>query len=376
MRSKVVHLTSVHPPSDIRIFFKECRSLAAAGYEVVLVTPGGKDRFVDGVQVRAITKAARRLERMTKTVWAVYRAAIRERAEIYHFHDPELIPVGLLLSLRGKRVIYDIHEDVPRLILSKYYLPVWVRSFIGNVVEVIENFAARRLSALVSATPHITKRFRHLNARVVTVQNFPLLGELADDTPATSWQRREAAVAYIGTIMVSRSIREMVGALGLLPENRAAELLLAGTYFPESLRDEVIELPGWERVRELGFLDRRAVKQALGRVRAGLVLLYPEPNYVYSQPIKMFEYMAAGIPVIASDFPLLREIVEGADCGRLVDPLDPRAIADAIEYLLGYPEKAEEMGRNGRRAVEERYNWENEKRKLLALYRELLSKSS
>jgi hypothetical protein len=162
MRSKIVHLTSVHSPSDIRIFFKECRSLAAAGYEVVLVAPGGKDRFVEGVQVRAITKAARRLERMTKIVWAVYRAAIRERAEIYHFHDPELIPVGLLLRLRGKRVIYDIHEDVPRDIRSKYYLPVWARSFIGNVVEIIENFAARRFSALVSVTPHITKRFRTL----------------------------------------------------------------------------------------------------------------------------------------------------------------------------------------------------------------------
>jgi glycosyltransferase involved in cell wall biosynthesis len=168
----------------------------------------------------------------------------------------------------------------------------------------------------------------------------------------------------------------MVGALGLLPENRAAELRLAGTYSPESLRDAVIELPGWERVRELGFLDRRAVKQALNQVRAGLVLFYPEPNHVYAGPNKMFEYMAAGIPVIASDFPLWREIVEGAGCGRLVDPLDPRAIADAIEYLLSHPEEAEAMGRNGRRAVEERYNWKNEEKKLLALYKELLSKSS
>ena len=372
MRSKVVHLTSVHSPSDIRIFFKECRSLAAAGYEVVLVAPGGKDRFVEGVQVRAITKAARRLERMTKIVWAVYRAAVRERAEIYHFHDPELIPVGLLLRLRGERVIYDVHEDVPRDILSKYYLPVWARSFIGNVVEVIENFAARRFSALVSVTPHITKRFRNLNARVVTVQNFPLLDELADDI--SSWQEREAAVAYVGMMTVSRSIREMVVALSLLPEGCTAELRLAGTYSPERLRDEVAKLPGWERVRELGFLDRRVVKQSLGRVRAGLVLFYPEPNHIYAGPNKMFEYMAAGIPVIASDFPLWREIVEGAGCGKLVDPLDPQAIADAIAYLLSHPEEAEAMGRNGRRVVEERYNWKNEEKKLLALYRKLLSR--
>jgi glycosyltransferase involved in cell wall biosynthesis len=374
--AKIAHLTSVHSPFDVRIFFKECKSLAAAGHEVVLIAPGGEDRLVEGVRIQAIAKAARRFERMTKTVWAIYRTAIREKADVYHLHDPELIPVGLLLRLRGKRVVYDVHEDVPRDILFKYYLPVRLRRFVGRAVEVVEDFAAKRFSALVCVTPHIAKRFRSFNARVVTVQNFPLLSELADDTPATSWQRREAAVAYIGTIMVSRSIREMVGALGLLPENRAAELRLAGTYSPESLRDAVIELPGWERVRELGFLDRRAVKQALNQVRAGLVLFYPEPNHVYAGPNKMFEYMAAGIPVIASDFPLWREIVEGAGCGRLVDPLDPRAIADAIEYLLSHPEEAEAMGRNGRRAVEERYNWKNEEKKLLALYKELLSKSS
>ena len=374
--TKVVHLTSVHSPSDIRIFFKECRSLAAAGYEVVLIAPGDKDRFVEGVQIRVIAKVARRFRRMTKTVLAVYRAAIREKAEIYHFHDPELIPVGLLLRMRGKRVVYDVHEDVPRDILSKYYLPVRLRSFIGNAVEIIENFAARRFFALVSVTPHITERFQNLNARVVTVQNFPLLDELTGDASATSWQQREAAVAYVGTITASRSIREMVRALGLLPGSCTAELRLAGTYSPESLRDEVTKLPGWERVRELGFLNRRGVKQTLGRVRAGLVLFYPEPNHIYAGPNKMFEYMAAGIPVIASDFPLWREIVEGAGCGKLVDPLDPRAIADAIEYLLSHPEEAEAMGRNGRRAVEERYNWKNEEKKLLALYKELLSKSS
>jgi glycosyltransferase involved in cell wall biosynthesis len=375
LMATVAHLTSVHSASDTRIFLKECKSLAGAGYDVVFIAPKDQDQVVDGVQIRAIPKARRRAERMTKTVGAVYRAAIREKADLYHFHDPELIPVGLLLRLRGKSVVYDVHEDVPQQILSKHYLPRWLRGFVGGPVRLLENFAAGRFSALVTATPHIAKRFGRLNPRVLVLQNFPLLGELVGDTLTIPWQRRDTAVAYVGGITVARGIREMVTAFSLLPEDYAAELHLAGIYSPENLRGELVKARGWERVRELGFLDRSGVREALGKVKAGLVLITPEPRYQVAWPVKMFEYMSAGIPVIVSGFPLWRSIVEVAGCGILVDPLDSRAIADAIKYLLDHPEEAEAMGQRGRRAVEELYNWKTEEKKLLALYRELLLES-
>jgi glycosyltransferase involved in cell wall biosynthesis len=373
---KTTHLTSVHNPSDVRVFVKECLTLANAGYQVVLVAAGGEERVVDGVQIRAVPKPKSRLERVTKTAWMVYRVALREKSDVYHFHDPELIPIGLLLGLKGKRVVYDVHEDVPRQIFSKHYIPKWLRGFVGGAVELMEIFTARRLSALVTATPYISSRFEHLNPCVVTVQNFPLLNELASKTTGLPWERRERAVAYVGGMTVPRGIREMVTAFSLLPEHYAAELHLAGSYTPGILHEELVKLPGWERVQELGFLDRDGVRQALGKVRAGLVLFHPEPNHINAYPNKMFEYMAAGIPVVASDFSLWREIVESAGSGLLVDPLDPRAIADAVRYLLDNPKEAEEMGRNGRRAVEERYNWGSEERKLLNLYEELLSSTS
>jgi glycosyltransferase involved in cell wall biosynthesis len=379
---KIAHLTSVHPPFDTRIFHKECRALRREGHDVVLIVPHDRDEVVDGVRIRAVPKAVRRsermakIERMTRTVWAIYRAALKEEADVYHLHDVELVPLGMLLRLRGRAVIYDIHEDYPRDMVSKYYLPVWLRPPLGKTVEMLENFAARHFSALIIATPHIYRRYQHVNARTAVVQNFPLLDELASDVSTVPWAQRKAAVAYIGNITTVRCIREMISAVALLPEDPAAELHLAGAYSPENLRDQVAKLPGWKRVRELGYLDRRGVKQSLGRVQAGLVLFYPEPNYVNAYSNKMFEYMAAGIPVIASNFPLWREIVHKSACGILVDPLDPRAIAGAIEYVLNNPKEAEAMGRRGRLAVQVRYNWENEERKLLALYEEVLKNSS
>jgi glycosyltransferase involved in cell wall biosynthesis len=109
----------------------------------------------------------------------------------------------------------------------------------------------------------------------------------------------------------------------------------------------------------------------MARAVAGVVTLHPVRNYVDCQPVKMFEYMAAGIPVIASRFPFWLDIVEGNDCGVCVDPFDPAAIAAAIDHFVTHPELAMRMGENGRRAVLEKYNWQPESRKLIDFYEHL-----
>ncbi|WP_018150567.1 glycosyltransferase family 4 protein [Leeia oryzae] len=358
-------LTSAHPRFDIRVFVKECRSLVAAGHRVTLVVADGLGNTSrDGVEVLDVGKATGRAGRMTQSVWRVLRAAFRLDADAYHFHDPELIPVGLLLRLADRMVVYDVHEDVPLQILSKPWIRPWLRKCISRTFEALENFAVARFSAVVAATPTIRDRFLPHNPNTVDVNNFPILEEL---TPAADWHQKERAVCYIGGITRVRGIMEALGAI----DKTDATLLLAGAFNETSLEATAKAAPGWQKTEFAGMLDRQGVASLLGRAKVGLVTLHPIPNYLDALPIKLFEYMAAGIPVIASDFPLWRQIVEDAACGVCVDPMDIEATASAMTTLLSDDERARQMGMSGRRAVEQKYQWANEARKLASLYETL-----
>ncbi len=368
---KVVHLTSVHKAFDVRVFHKVCKSLARSGNHVVLIVPHEGDEVVDSVEVKGIRISGGRFVRMTRTAWSLYREALRQNGDVYHFHDPELIPIGLLLAARGRIVVYDIHEDVPADVLHKGYIPRCLRRPLMWAVRQLENAACRRFSGLIAATPTIAERFYPINANTVVVHNYPMLDEIAPNV-ALPWNERSPIMAYIGSISERRGIREIVQALALLPPGSPAQLMLAGPFSPEGLRTELDRLPGWARVQYQGVLDRPSVANLLSRVRLGLLVLQPEPNFVNAKPIKLFEYMASGIPVIASDFPLWRQIIGEAGCGLLVDPQDPQAVARAMEYLLSHDAEAEAMGRRGRQAACELYNWNSEERVLLKFYSQLL----
>ncbi len=366
---RVVHMTSVHTPFDPRIFHKECRSLARAGFQVTVIGANWQEGEKDHVRVKSIPKGSSRIARMTRTVWGIFQEARRQDADIYHFHDPELIPVGLLLRASGKRVIYDIHEDMPKEILSKRYLPEWSRALVSWAVDKLEGTASRRFSGLVVVTPSISARFGKFNDRTVTVHNYPYVRELVREGITIPWRDRRQSVAYVGGLTLQRAIREMIEAMALLPESLDAKLELAGPEIRDDAKlSELRQHPGWARVHNHGFIDQRSTFQILQNVRAGLVLYHPEPNQVESMPQKIFEYMGAGIPVIASDFPFWRKILGDAGCGFFVNPLNPRAIAQAIEHVLTHSEEAEEMGRRGQAAVLEHFNWDTEAEKLVHLY--------
>lgn len=368
-RRKAVHLTSVHRALDSRVFHKECKTLRDAGYEVVLVAPHEHSEVLDGVRIRGVPPESRRLRRMTMTAWSVFRAALDEKADVYHFHDPELMPAGVALRLLGKRVVRDVHEDLPRQVESKHYIHPRLRRPVARAMEALEGLTGRVYSGTVTATSHIGTRFPA--GRTAVVQNFPVLGELANVSPLPLSQR-PPLVAYAGSLTAVRGAREMVDAIGLVRPQLNACLAIGGSFEPASLRAECEARPGWQKVDYRGWLTREGVGALLAEARLGLVVLHPEPNYVEGQPIKLFEYMSAGIPVVASDFPLWRSIVEDAGCGLLVDPLNPTAIAEAIEWLLDHATESQEMGQRGAEAVQTRYNWGNEARSLLGLYERIL----
>jgi len=371
MGAKVCILTTVHPPFDTRIFHKQAKTLVEAGYDVTLIAQHDRDEVVDGVKIIALPKPKNRLARILGLTWKAFRLALQQKADVYHFHDPELVPVGVALKvLTQARVIYDVHEDYSLQILSKEWLPPSFRPILARIVAGLERVASQVFDGMVAATPAIARRFPA--EKTVTVQNFPLLSEFADKPPVP-YMRRPPWVVYVGGLAAIRGVFEMVKAMSYLPAHLEACLVLAGAFMPPELQTQVSALPGWEKVRFLGWQTRPEVIALLNKSRVGLVLFHPEPNHVKAKPNKLFEYMAAGVPVVASDFPLWRQIIEETGGGLVADPLDPQAIAEAIAWLLEHPQEAAAMGERGRRAVPAKYNWNREAEKLLALYRRLLA---
>jgi glycosyltransferase involved in cell wall biosynthesis len=370
-RIRVAHLTSAHPRDDVRIFAKQCRTLAAAGYDVHLVAPGTREEWIDGVHVHPVRSGgSSRLKRMTRTVMAVYRVARGLDAAAYHLHDPELWPIAPFLRRGGKSVIYDSHEHLPEQILTKPWIPRLLRRPLALVVDAGERLAARFVSAVVTVEPYVKDRFAATAPRTVTVGNFPMLEEFP--SPAADWSSKERAVCYAGGVTKIRAAHEMVQAM----ERTEASLLLAGWFSPPALQEELSREPGWRQVEFLGRVPLDQVVKMMSRARAGLLLFHQAPHHVSANPTKMFEYMSAGIPVIASDFPAWISFVEQHRCGICVDPTSPAAIAEAIDWILDHPEEARRMGEDGRRAVERLYTWEAEQATLLGLYEELIGPAS
>lgn len=324
------------------------------------------DERDSGVRITDVGLARGRLARMLGSTRRVLARARQIDADIYHLHDPELMPAGLALKRMGKTVIFDAHEDLPLQLLGKPYLTPGLRRLLAGACAAYQRHACASFDAIVAATPFIRDKFLQINPASIDVNNYPVPAEF---DAGASWSEKRQEVCYVGSLSATRGIGELVAAAQLLASS--ARITVAGRFSELALEHALSALPGWQRLNRPGHLDRAGVRAVMARSMAGLVTLHPEPNYLDALPVKMFEYMAAGIPVIASDIPLWRGIVHNYQCGICVDPRDPAAIAAAIDYFVRHPQIARRMGRNGRRAVIEKYNWPTESDKLVGLYREL-----
>jgi len=371
-RTKVCILTSVHIPFDGRIFHKEAKSLARAGYEVVLIARHDKAEVVDGVRVVPLPEPRNRLHRATKILWRLFRLAVKEDADVYHFHDPELMTVGLLLKLYRKRVIWDVHEHYPNSILDKFWIWKPWRRCVSKCFDLFERAVVRFFDYVIYTTPFVGARYEKLKVRSGRIENYPIveLSQAVEPEP-------QETIIYLGGMSRIRGLVEVVEAFSLVARRYPTwQLWLVGSSRPAIFEDELRALAKQrgvaENVKFVPWVPYEEKEKLSSQAAMGIITYLPYANNTSCLPNKLFDYMLVGLPVIASNFPLYREVVEPHRCGLIVDPAHPEEIAQAMTHLIEHPAEARQMGRNGRQAVAQRYNWQRESEALLRIYETVL----
>lgn len=375
-------LSTVHHAFDTRVYHREAGSLVSAGYEVRLIVQYDRNEAtVNGVHIIGLSAAKHRGDRIRRG-WQAFRLALHQRADIYHFHDPELIPWGILLRLfSAKPVVYDVHEHYPDSIAVKQWLPRFLRQALARIFDCGEQTAAKFFDALIVADETIAKRFQRRHPRVVVIYNYPGRHAFSDEKDGTAslTRQHETQLVYVGAISQSRGIWLMLDVTRLLVTDYGLDvgLWIAGRFgYAHEEREFEKRLEADDelkaRVKWVGLLPYEEVPRLLSRADIGLVPLQPIPKFQKNIPTKQFEYMAAGLPIVASDLAPIRRYIEAAQAGKLAIADDARSHAAKAAYLIQHPTEAEQMGRNGQHAFETQYNWDSEAKKLIGLYESLV----
>lgn len=372
---RIVHVTSAHPRTDNRIFNKECRALANAGYEVhALVADGGQS--VDGnFRIAGFPGEDARSKRVAMSSLRFLIALRRLEPDLVHAHDPELIPLLLAWKAlcRDSYIIYDAHEDLEEQVLHKDYIPRPMRFATRLLARALINSADRFCDGIVAATNPIAGRFSR--ALVSTVENYPWLSDF--DAVATAERGSSSSgnvcLCYVGAPAHARGASVMANLLDdLAGKGIHAKLLIAGPV-QDAAGAELVERSD---VDYRGVLDASKVSSLLSEADIGLALLSPLPNYKAALPTKVFEYMAAGLPYIASDFEEWQDLFGPYQAGEHVDPEDRLAVVEAVFDILSDPIRARSMGVRGMRAISSDLNFEASSLRLLELVSSVLAGGS
>ena len=365
--TKVCHMTSAHPPEDVRIFHKECVSLAQAGYEVYLVERG-ESYSKDGVNIVGVGEiSGSRYRRMTVGAKVVYKVALDLNCDIYHVHDPELLPYCLKLKRKGKKVVFDSHELTREQILGKHYLPKFAIKLISKLYAAYEDFILKRIDGVIFPCT-INGSFPLPGKRKVLLNNVPRLTELYDryDPEAT---KEPNTICTVGSLTYNRGIKHLV----IAAHRAGCKAILAGRIIPKDFETELLQMPESKNAVFLGQINREQVQAVYARSMVGVSSILNRMQYDMAEnlPTKVYEFMAMGLPVVLSRNTFNESMIQKYQFGICADPENTDELAAAIKELLDNPEKSKELGRNGRKAVQSVFNWEHEQENLLELYNHL-----
>jgi glycosyltransferase involved in cell wall biosynthesis len=365
-KGSIVMLANGHKPYDTRIFVKEARTLAMAGYTVSIIVPHTGDEQKDGIAIITVPLTRGGFSKLVVNPWRIFRkASSQPKNSVFCIHDSDILLVGLFLKLSGRKVIYDAHEDTPLQIAYQHWLPTILKKPYAWFYYCLENICGRMFDAILVAEPVIAKYFP--KRKTYLVRNFPAAKQFREH-PIPEYTQRKNALVYVGTLSKVRGLFQMLEASKRAATRTQFEFVLGGDFAPASLQQEV--LANFD-VTFLKWVSYDNLVRLLFESKIGIIIPNPIERYKTNYPVKLFEFMAAGIPVIASSAGESAAFVIEAQCGILVDPLNIQEIADAIEWLFKNPEESAAMGKRGRDLILNKYNWEMESKVLLDVYARL-----
>lgn len=370
---KICHVTCVHPRYDIRIFEKECVSLARRGYETYLVVNDDKpNERLKGVHILSTGfKPLNRKERFLKSAKAVLETALSVEAEIYQLHDPELLRIADKFLKRGKKVIFDAHEDTEAQIRDKSWIPSMVRVPVAKLYGLYSHRKMKELDGIITVTPSFVEKFKQYNVNTVMVTNYPIINieETFEDVSGEN-----KYIFFAGGLSTQWCHEKIAEAVVKVDNN--IEYYFAGLGVTDYIKK--ICLIGEGKAKYCGRLSHDEVMRYYSGSCAGMAILDCVQVGIDGTlgNTKLFEVMQAGKPVICSDLRLWREIIERYKCGICVNSKDIDSIADAVRYVITHPDEAKQMGENGKKAVTEKYNWTSQEKTLLEFYEKIIEKTN
>lgn len=362
----ICHLTTVHKRYDSRIFWRMCSTLVKNGFIVNLVVADGKgDEINNGVYIWDIGKPKDRIDRILNFGKKILKKALELDCRVYHFHDPELIPVALSLKKNKKKVIYDVHEDYPIQFLYKYYLNyLYLNKIMAFFFDIYEKVSSSKFDFVITATDFIKKKFESKVSNIVSIFNYPLLEEFEN---FINWEERKNFIIYSGLISKYRGFSQILQVAKCLK----LDLILAGEFENTKLKQE-FKNTDLSNIKYLGFLDRENLRRELISSKIGLSILWPTEQYLYSLPSKIFEYMGFGVIPVISNFKFWKEFFSNIEGIFFVDPFDDNSICEIIKYILNNQDLMKKYSLDLRNIIFSKYNWESEAKKLVNVYKSLI----
>ena len=368
----IIHISTVHPRSDTRIFLKQLISLSKKFSDVnLLVADGLGNEEVKNIKIIDFGKPLNRFERIAYKPFKIFNFLKNKNIEVIQIHDPELLPLALFLTWKGRKVIYDAHEDYRLDLLSREWIPRIFRRISAKLVGLIEDYIVSKISGTICATDSIEKRLKNKSQISTVINNFPIIDEFSDIHKSEHMGARgKLRVCYVGAIAEERGLRPIVKAL--LDFHGDVMLELGGTFTDRAFEDSLKNENGWQYVNYYGQISRKEMNEVFLKSDIGVITYFPLKSHLESQPNKIFECLSARLPIICSNFDHWKRLFKGYNCAYFVDPKNSESISEGISYFIENKLSINEMGLNARELVETKYSWESEEEKFLSFYKQII----